>query len=1084
MRQKQIVVAFDKFEKATGSKDQSFMFEYKIENGKRVRTGKYITEKKARELPDAQRDFYLEMMRIKKEVDRLLPPSVLGERKIVMLRKTAMEKAREASDIGVKAKYMWEALRNTVVDTSESVDYDYYEVELDFQGNRVDKLPILYTKKGKKETYDDMTDDVASSILAYAGMANEYYQLNEIVGEIENASYMSAQRQITQRAGSKIQRQTVQNDDLIFHEDYTQPQSRTNIQKVFDDFKMMHVYGHLRRNEGTFGKTNISKRKTIDTINSVTSYSQLAVNLPQRIANVSVGQANILIHAAGKGAFNMKDILWATKQWMEHMGKRLLDTGASEDAKVKTVPLVEIQKHPFILIKRSDIKDPGKKKTKITELAKVKMSITGETTLKKYSKLGYKGKKGQVTVQYNPFINPAYAMPLMSSAEKENASKIKADEFMDASFGIAAAANTAAEPQTKLEASSRPTLGSMAGAPSNSAVSDKPTLAGMAGASPVSAVDRPTLNDLKGITNRHEVAAEKASANNEGVLSQHVEEIPGSFSASVEGAIDIPIDSQYYDEIYEQQRMQYAAGEDTSVDEQTNLSDLEEAGGDLESDSDDMPFEYDPWAGMTPTPEEAAAYNEEQTRKGMPSVEIAVEDGGEVKTKKFPISPWSVREARRQKAYVELNRRLRQILRNAGIGIGVITEAEARMRLAGITDFNTAKLTAEGLKELIRLAEGKLGEYALPEEFAHVAVEMLGREHPLVSRLLNALASDEAALREAFGNQYDWYMKYYEGNADDMLLEAAGKIVAKQLLYEQQIQSSGIRGLVRRIVDAIKSLLRKIGIRQIDDAILDSEGIASKLARDLLSGRLADEMSLDNIVMDGKMPNKERKDISDQKDAMTMLLKNELKRLSILQKRYAYSSKKASAASISNTEAQIIRLEAAIRDHKTTSAILTYLGHAYDFLKAAEESLDSAVGTMPANSICKKARVILDTIYSYKVATKIINDAVKSGEFSESPELKSAIDKMTARLAELLDKTNTVSLQLFQGTMADFYGEDGLDITIGKERGRHISIQEMTTHGDKDINIFSRWVHSMADTNDLVLKAISGIPDAKSACYG
>ena len=306
------------------------MFEYKIENGKRVRTGKYITEKKARELPDAQRDFYLEMMRIKKEVDRLLPPSVLGERKIVMLRKTAMEKAREASDIGVKAKYMWEALRNTVVDTSESVDYDYYEVELDFQGNRVDKLPILYTKKGKKETYDDMTDDVASSILAYAGMANEYYQLNEIVGEIENASYMSAQRQITQRAGSKIQRQTVQNDDLIFHEDYTQPQSRTNIQKVFDDFKMMHVYGHLRRNEGTFGKTNISKRKTIDTINSVTSYSQLAVNLPQRIANVSVGQANILIHAAGKGAFNMKDILWATKQWMEHMGKRLLDTGASE----------------------------------------------------------------------------------------------------------------------------------------------------------------------------------------------------------------------------------------------------------------------------------------------------------------------------------------------------------------------------------------------------------------------------------------------------------------------------------------------------------------------------------------------------------------------------------------------------------------------------------------------------------------------------------------------------------------------------------------------------------------------------------
>ena len=742
------------------------------------------------------------------------------------------------------------------------------------------------------------------------------------------------------------------------------------------------------------------------------------------------------------------------------------------DAKVKHVPLSEIQSYPYILIRRKDTESDGKKKRRITELAKVMVSITGETKLQKRSKLGYKGVHGQVTVQYDPFTNPAFKQPLMSAAEKENASKVKSDEFMNQSFGISKAADSGAAPQTKMEASGRPTLSGMTGGQTVS--TDKPTLAGMTGNAQAQVADKPTLAGMRGGVQRHEAAAEKATANNEEVLAQHPEEVPGSFASDGSSAYNIPIDSQFYDDIYDEQRRNFAAAEDTSVDEQANLAE-QEVDQSSADDPYDMPYGWDPWAGMTPTPEEAAAYEEETARKNMPSLEIAVDDGGKIKTKKFVVSPWSVKEARRQKAYVELNKRLREILRNAGIGTGAITEAEARMKLAGITDFDTAKLTAEGLKELIRLAEGKAGEYALPEEFAHVALEMLGHEHPLVQRLLSTLASDEAALREAFGNQYDWYMNYYEGNTDDMLLEAAGKLVAKQLLYEQQVKSSKVRSIIRYIVDGIKNLLRKIGIRQIDDAVLDSEGVASQLARDLLSGRLADDMSFDNIVMEGRMPNKERKDISDQKDAMTMLLKNELKRLAILKKRYAYSSKKSSSQSISMTEGQILRLEAAIRDHKTTSAILTYLGNAYEFLAAAEKNLMNAKDTKPANSVCKTARVILDTIYSYKVATKIIDEAVKSGEFTETPELRESINSMNTRLGELLNKVNDISMQYFQRTMADFYGEDGVDITIGKEKGRHISILEMTTKGDRDINIFQRWVHSMADCNDLVLKAISGI---------
>ena len=62
-----------------------------------------------------------------------------------------------------------------------------------------------------------------------------------------------------------------------------------------------------------------------------------------------------------------------------------------------------------------------------------------------------------------------------------------------------------------------------------------------------------------------------------------------------------------------------------------------------------------------------------------------------------------------------LNNRLRDILASHGISIGALTELEERMGIHGVTDFDVAKNAAEGLVEMIRLANGVRGEKALPE---------------------------------------------------------------------------------------------------------------------------------------------------------------------------------------------------------------------------------------------------------------------------------------------------------------------------------------------------------------------------------
>ena len=54
----------------------------------------------------------------------------------------------------------------------------------------------------------------------------------------------------------------------------------------------------------------------------------------------------------------------------------------------------------------------------------------------------------------------------------------------------------------------------------------------------------------------------------------------------------------------------------------------------------------------------------------------------------------------------QLNIRLRNILSNHGVSIGALTNLEKRMGIHGVTDFNVAKTSAEGLVEIIRLANG------------------------------------------------------------------------------------------------------------------------------------------------------------------------------------------------------------------------------------------------------------------------------------------------------------------------------------------------------------------------------------------
>lgn len=196
-----------------------------------------------------------------------------------------------------------------------------------------------------------------------------------------------------------------------------------------------------------------------------------------------------------------------------------------------------------------------------------------------------------------------------------------------------------------------------------------------------------------------------------------------------------------------------------------------------------------------------------------------------------------------------LNNRLRSILESHGIGIGALTDLEKRMGIHGVTDFDVARNAADGLIEMIRLANGIQGEKALPEEFAHFAIEAMG-DNPLVTRLVNNISSN-GLTGEIMGEDYDTYNTLYHGDEFKLAKEAAGKLLAKHLLQGEDIPSKPYKNLLQRVIQAVKGFFQKLSASPIQRAMKEADKNFGSLARQILDGSLDETINVDNIKSSG-----------------------------------------------------------------------------------------------------------------------------------------------------------------------------------------------------------------------------------------
>ena len=441
----------------------------------------------------------------------------------------------------------------------------------------------------------------------------------------------------------------------------------------------------------------------------------------------------------------------------------------------------------------------------------------------------------------------------------------------------------------------------------------------------------------------------------------------------------------------------------------------------------------------------------------------------------------NIRKINKKLAYNKsLNEKLIEILNKHGVSVGTLTALEERLGIAGVTDFDKAKTVADGMIELIRIANGQKGLMALPEEFSHFAIEALG-DNVLLFRFINLLSTNEQLVKDILGEEYDVYSEKYGIDKAMLAKEAAAKLLAEHLIRQHEIKNVPYKSLLQRVINAIKNFFKNFSISDVQRAKLDADSTASELAKQLLDGILDADIKVSNISTSNKYYQLTNQ-VSRDKQVLDKLLEIEKKRLSIYIARTKDPDKLKKFKEHQESIISELSQYALLND---VEGIYNYIQSSLNTLKQLEDKLDN----MDATNIKNSSRILRDIrnyIYSYKQVVSIVRqgflDAVEDKELNGIQSVwvdkgNSIINEMSGLIEHIEEKYKKKSTSVFAKFIEPFIGK-GIKVPFGKLANKEqedISVEELIRTADQDISFMDRWLNSMADCSDVILKSLDQI---------
>ena len=418
-------------------------------------------------------------------------------------------------------------------------------------------------------------------------------------------------------------------------------------------------------------------------------------------------------------------------------------------------------------------------------------------------------------------------------------------------------------------------------------------------------------------------------------------------------------------------------------------------------------------------------------------------------------------------------------LNRMGIGIGVLEDFEEKNGINGVFDPKATKKTAEGLIELIRIAQGHRGQQALPEEFAHlVGSAMESINDPIFQRLTNIVSDPDIAkqiLEDDEEGSYDKYYSAYEGNKDLIAKEARDKLITKYILKGENIEASRYQTLSQRAKDKFNKTFSKGRAYELSNKIEQAEKDAGDFVTRLMGNEIPITLNLDSLSNKNIMFNL-TEHTKSLRSILTKAIETKHKQVKIQR-----SSGKLSEEGKEDVKKQnvfIERLEILNNDERFEDGVINFIQQATEDLsslmeKATALKLSSNPNDMEFNTIGKFLKSIKSYVDAY---SPILDDMVSytlSNEYNSREDFN--IEEPLKELRSLLDKASASYKNAASPVFKQFikqYAQDAMGQKVGGRIVDEQYIEDLVDFTTKDIGFFDRWLFSASESNDTMLRLL------------
>lgn len=276
-------------------------------------------------LNQAQRDYYDNMIALKKEIEVYIPNKNTHLYRAVQKRATTFDNVTRGNVKGVVNN-----LKSSFVTTVDDTEYgeEYLDkgkwVIRDFAGNQVQKVPIFYTTFLEDPTLIDT--NFSEALLIYGQTAYNYHVMHNLADIMELTHSLAQDRKIIKHEGGKKLFERFRFKDKAFQKDFAIEGRDSKMIERVRSYIDTNLYNKKKLPSNvTVGNKKLNTGKIGDMLLQYGSLVTIGFNLFSGLTNIVAGAFQNFVESVGKEHFSFKSFIKANILFFKNINALISD---------------------------------------------------------------------------------------------------------------------------------------------------------------------------------------------------------------------------------------------------------------------------------------------------------------------------------------------------------------------------------------------------------------------------------------------------------------------------------------------------------------------------------------------------------------------------------------------------------------------------------------------------------------------------------------------------------------------------------------------------------------------------------------